>query len=179
MMAKIVDLKSFRDRSLEQKCFGAWQLRFGETYSVGTRVCDLSDKTVFFLAQPGESSSLAFYELIMGALDLGPAAKFYYLVNDEQMRVVDIHLLLADQVRFEMMRRLGWVQEFPGNHLRLAEAVRNFEAAKQQARLSPPQLNETHPEHAAYCRLTSCDKEVFIRRLLREAIDAFRKQLGE
>ncbi len=178
-MAKIVDLKSFRDRSLEQKCFGAWQPRFGETYSVGTRVCDLSDKTVFFLAQPGESSSLAFYELIMGALELGPAAKFYYLVNDEQMRVVDIHLLLADQVRFEMMRRLGWLREFRGRELGLIEMVQNFEAAKQRTRLIPPQLNEAHPAFADFSRLTPGDKEVFIRRMLREAIDAFKTQLGD
>jgi hypothetical protein len=178
-MAKIVDLKSFRDKTLELKCFGPWQQRFGEVYGIDTRVSDLSDKVVFCLAQPGENSSLAFYEFIMGALDLGPAAKFYYLDNDEQMRVVDMHLLLADQVRFEMMRRLGWVQAYPGHHLCLVEAVRNFEAAKQQARSSPPQLSETHPEHAAYSRLTHGDRDVFIRRLLREAIDAFKKQIGE
>jgi hypothetical protein len=179
MMAKIVDLKSFRDKTLELRCFGPWRQRFGEVYGIDTRASDLSDKTVFCLAQPGENSSLAFYELIMGALDLGPAVKFYYLDNEAQMRVVDIHLLLADQVRFEMMRRLGWVRKFPGDHLGLVEAVRNFEDAKQQARASPPELSETHPDHAAYCRLTSGDREVFIRRLLREAIDAFKKQLGE
>ncbi|RPJ77340.1 MAG: hypothetical protein EHM15_00435 [Desulfobacteraceae bacterium] len=178
-MAKIVDLKSFRDRSLEQKCFGVWHQRFGETFGVATRVCDLSDKTVFFLAQPGENSSLAFYELILGALDLGPGAKFYYLANDEQMRVVDIHLLLADQVRFEMMRRLGWLREFRGRELGLIEMVRNFEAAKQHARSIPPQLNETHPAFADFSRLTAGDKEVFIRRMLREAIDAFKTQLGD
>lgn len=178
-MAKIVDLKSFRDNALELKCFGPWQKRFGDAYGIDTRVSDLSDQTLFCLAQPGENSSLAFYELIMGALDLGPAAKFYYLGNDEQMRVVDIHLLLADLVRYEMMHRLGWVGGFPGGRLSLVQAARNFEEAKQLVRSSPPELSEAHPEHAAFCRLTSGDKDVFIRRLLREAIDAFKKQLGE
>ncbi|MFO7707014.1 MAG: hypothetical protein R6V84_02490 [Desulfobacterales bacterium] len=178
-MAKIVDLKLFRDKTLESKCFGPWQKRFGDVYHIDARVSDLSDKTLFFLAQPGENSSLAFYEFIMGALDLGPAAKFYYLDNDEQMRVVDIHLLLADLVRYEMMRRLGWVGGFPGGRLSLVQVVRNFETAKQLARSSPPELSEVHPEYAAYCRLTSGDKDVFIRRLLREAIDAFKKQIGE
>ena len=178
-MNKIVDLQAFREKALEQRSFTPWQKRFGESYGTHTRLSDLSDKALFSLAQPGENSSTAFYEIIMGALDLGPAAKFYYLDNDEQMRVVDMHLLLADQVRFEMMRRLGWVQAYPGHHLCLVEAVRNFEAAKQQARSSPPQLSETHPEHAAYSRLTHGDRDVFIRRLLREAIDAFKKQIGE
>jgi len=84
-MTKIVDLQSFRERALEQKSFGPWQKRFGESFGAHTRISDLSDKTLFSLAQPGETSTTAFYELIMGALDLGPAAKFYYLANDEQM----------------------------------------------------------------------------------------------
>ncbi len=178
-MAQIVDLKSFRDKTLELKCFGPWQRRFAEVYGIDTRVSDLSDKTVFSLAQPGENSSLAFYELIMGSLGLGPAAKFYYLDNDEQMQVVDIHLLLADLVRYEMMRRLGWVGEFPAGRLSLVQVVRNFETSKHLARSSPPQLSETHAEYEVYGRLTGGDKDVFIRRLLREAIDAFKKQLGE
>ena len=78
----------------------------GEAFGAHTRIADLPDKVILGLAQPGDASSTAFYELIMGVLDLGPAAKFFYLSNDEQMRVVDIHLLLADQVRFEMMRRI-------------------------------------------------------------------------
>jgi hypothetical protein len=178
-MVKIVDLKSFRDRSLEQKSFGPWRRRFGEIYGVDTRVGDLSDKTVFFLATPGESSSLAFYEFILGALDLGAGAKFYYLGNEEQMRVVDIHLLLADQVRYEMMRRLGWLQEFPGREIHLIDLVRNFGPVKQRIRATPPQLSESHPGFDAYARLTAGDQEVFIRRLLREAIDAFKTRLGD
>lgn len=178
-MAKIVDLKSFRDKSLVLKCFGPWQRRFGEAYGTDARVCDLSDKALFCLAQPGENSSVAFYELIMGALELGPAAKFYYLDNAEQMRVVDIHLLLADLVRYEMMRRLGWVVDFMGGRLSLVEVIRDFETARQLARSSPPVLSKSHPEYAAYCRLTGGDKDVFIRRLLRDAIDAFKQQLGE
>jgi len=178
-MTKVVDLESFRDKTLEQKCFGAWQQRFGEAYGTPARASDLSDKTVFSLAQPGENSAVAFYELIMGALDLGPAAKFYYLSNDEQMRVVDIHLLLADQVRFEMMRRLGWIQNLPGAQLSLIEMVRQFEKLKLQAKTSPPELNESHPDYGVYRQLARGDKEVFIRRMLQEAVDAFKKQLEE
>jgi len=178
-MTKIVDLQSFRERALEQKSYGPWQKRFGESYGAHTRIADLSDKTLFSLAQPGESSSIAFYELIMGALDLGPSAKFYYLANDEQMRVVDIHLLLADHVRFEMMRRLGWLRNLPCGRYSLVEMVQQFEAVKQQARQNPPELTDTHPEYGTYRQLTGGDKEVFIRRMLRDAIEAFKKQLGE
>jgi hypothetical protein len=178
-MNKVVDLQAFREKALEQRSFTAWQKRFGESYGTHTRVSDLSDKTLFALAQPGESSSTAFYEIIMGALDLGPAAKFYYLSNDEQMRVVDIHLLLADHVRFELMRRLGWLTRLPCQDTSLIEMIQRFEATKQQAKLSPPALNNSHPEYAAYNQLARGDRDVFIRRMLRDAIEAFKKQLGE
>jgi hypothetical protein len=178
-MTKIVDLQSFRDKALEQRSFGPWQKRFGESYGVGCRIADLSDKTLFFLAQPGENSSIAFYEMIMGALDWGPAAKFYYLSNADQMRVVDIHLLIADQVRFELMRRLGWVQGLPCGDRSLVEMVLKSDQTKRAVRSSPPELNESHPEYGAYKQLAVGDREVFIRRLLREALEEFKKQLGE
>jgi len=57
--------------------------------------------------------------------------------------------------------------------------VQQFETVKQQARQAPPELDESHPEYEAYRQLTAGDKEVFIRRMLREAIEAFKKQLGE
>jgi hypothetical protein len=178
-MTKIVDLQAFREKALEQRSFTAWQKRFGESYGTHTRLSDLSDKTLFALAQPGENSSTAFYEIIMGALDLGPAVKFYYLANEEQMRVVDIHLLLADHVRFEMMRRLGWLTRLPCPDTSLIEMIQRAEAVKQQSRLAPPALTESHPEYGAYNQLTRGDQEVFIRRMLRDAIEAFKKQLVE
>lgn len=178
-MSKIVDLQAFREKSLVLRSFGPWEKRFGESYGAQTRISDLSDKTLFSLAQPGEASSAAFYELIMGALDLGPAVKFYYLANDQQMRVVDIHLLLADHVRFEMMRRLGWLKSLPCGHRSLLEMVLQFETIKDESRLNPPELNELHPDYSAYIQLAGVDKEVFIRRMLRDAIEAFKKLLGE
>jgi hypothetical protein len=177
-MTKVVDLHAFREKALEQKSFGPWQKRFGEMFGAHTRIADLPDKVVLCLAQPGETSSTAFYELIMGALDLGPAVKFFYLSNDEQMRVVDIHLLLADQVRFEMMRRIGWLDEVPGAVVGLIDLIRQFETAKQ-ALQRPPALNDSHPEYSAYRELADGDKDVFIRRMLREAIEAFTRQIGD
>jgi hypothetical protein len=44
------------------------------------------------------------------------------------MQVVDIHLLLADHVRFEMMRRLGWLRNLPCGRYSLVELVQQFEA---------------------------------------------------
>jgi hypothetical protein len=178
-MAKIVNLKSYRDKALEQRSFGPWQKRFGEPYKSLSRLSDLSDKTLYYLALPGDNSSNAFYEFIMGALELGLGPKFRYLQNEDQLRVVDIHLFLADQVRFELMRRLGWLQNFPIENNTLLEMVQKNDELKATSREIPPVLAESHPEHKDYQNLTRGDKEVLIRRLLQEALDVFRKRIDE
>jgi len=177
VMTKIVDLQTYRTRALEQRGFGPWQKRFGESFDSKTRIVDLSDSTLYYLAQPGESSSIAYYEFIMGILDLGTASKFHYLGNRDQMKVVDIHLFLADQMRFEMMRRLEWIRSFEGGQYSLLDMVQEFEKIKTKCRQHPPILSKSNSDYATYTELTSGDKDVFIRRMLQEALDAFKERL--
>jgi hypothetical protein len=176
-MAKVVDLKTYRIRALEQRGFGPWRKRFPGSYDSQTRLADLSDKTLYYLSQPGENSSTAYYELIMGILDLGPADGFHYLDNRDQMQVVDIHLFLADQLRFEMMRRLEWILSFEGEKYSLLEMVREFDNIKDRCSKYPPDLAPSSIHYTEYTQLTDGDKEVFIRRRLQEALDTFRKRI--
>ena len=176
-MTKVVELKTYRIRALEQRGFGPWQKRFSESYDSRTHLSDISDKTLYYLSQPGEDSSNAYYELIMGILDLGQAAGFHYLNNRDQMRVVDIHLFLADRLRFEMMRRLEWILSFEGVNYSLLEMVQEFEKIKNKSRERAPDLARSNPNYSEYTQLTDGDKEVFIRRMLQEALDAFKKRI--
>ncbi len=176
-MKKVVDLQAYRTRAMEQRCFGPWRRRFSETFDLQTCLTDLSDPTLYWLAQPGELSSVAYYEFIMGVLELGPAAKFHYLNNRNQMRVVDIHLFLADQMRFEMMRRLGWIEGFEAEKFALFELVQDFDRIAGRCRQKVPELAQSHPEYASYTALADGDKQVFIRRLLQPALDAFKERL--
>ena len=177
IMAKVVDLKTYRVRMLEQRGFGPWQIRFAESYDSQTRPSDLSNKTLYYLSQPGENSSIAYYELIMGILDLGPAEKFHYLGNQDQMQVVDIHLFLADQVRFEMMQRLEWILSFEGSRYSLLEMIQKFGTIKTKCRKRPPDLARSNYNYSEYTQMTDGDKEVFIRRMLQEALDAFKRRI--
>jgi hypothetical protein len=172
-MAKIVDLKRYRSQVLEARGFGPWKQRFGETYGEKTILADVTEQTLLTLAQPGDESTAAYYELIMGILDLGPATKFHYLPNDERMLVVDTHLFLADQVRFEMMRRLGWVAHYVTQNLPLASLVLDFKRLKAETLERPPQLSASHPKSYGFQSLSSREKHVLIRRLLPEALEAF------
>ncbi len=178
-MTKVVNLKAYREKMVAEHGFGAWSKRFAETYGAQTRLADLSDKTLCFLSQPGEETAYAFYELILGILGLGEAPKFYYLSNQDQMMVMDIHLFLADQMRLEVMRRLGWVAGFAGEKYGLLEMVQNSEQVKAECKKEPPRLSEAQPDFETYSKLTtSGDKEMMLRRKLREALEAFHAKLG-
>ena len=176
-MAKVVDLQSYRTRQIAERVFGPWKRRFGESCDEQTLLGDLSQGTLFRLAQPGDESTAAFYELVMGALDLGQADRFYFLDKAEQLRVVDLHLFLADQVRYELMRRLGWVKRFAGQVYPLVELVERVDQLKMHSRQDPPQLAESHPDFQHFSALNALDKESFVRRLLPQALEEFRKKL--
>ena len=126
---------------------------------------------------PGEKHAVAYYELIMGVLGLGGGLKFYYLNKKEQVMIMDIHLFLADQIRFEMMRRLGWLNSFPCDNFTLLKMVEDFDKVKNQTKDRHPELAKSHPDYDAYNKLTRMDKNVFIRKMFREALEVFREQL--
>jgi hypothetical protein len=178
-MSRILDLDSYRDKVVEERAFGPWQKRFNESYHTATRAADLSDTTLYFLATPGEESAAAFYELIMGALDLGKGTKFYYLGEDDQLAVVDRHLFMADQVRLDLMRRLEWLTAFPGESLSLFQMVKDYETAKAETRENSATLAPSHPELAEYEKLSIADRQVFLRRRLLKALEAFRLQIAD
>ena len=177
-MAKIVDLQAYRTRNLVHRAFGPWRRRLDENYDETTCLADLSDKTLHLLAVPGEKSSAAYYELIMGILDMGDPARFYYLEKGQQLLVVDTHLFIADQVRFEMMKRLGWVADYYCQQNSLLNMVQNVDELKMQSRSTPPLLSESHPQYSEYRDLPQTEKEAFIRRLLPKALEAFQNKLS-
>ena len=178
-MTKIVNLQTYRTKTLELRGFGPWFKRFGELYNKGTRLSDISDKTLFSLAQPGEEGAVAYYELIMGILGLGEGLKFYYLDKKNQLMVMDIHLFLADQIRFEMMYRLEWLDSFPCDQHTLFDMVLYFDQVKTASKDKHPELSANHDGFEAYSKLTRGDKNIYIRKLFREALTSFKKRLLE
>jgi hypothetical protein len=177
-MGEIVDLESYRIRALEKRAFQRWQKRFSQGFGRGVRLCDLSDQTLMKLAQPGENSASAYYDLILAVLDMGRGRQFSALNKESQLRVVDIHLFLSDQMRFEMMRRLGWVESFPAADHLLVALVADFEKHREACRKHPPTLSHSRTDYDQYASLSPRDREGFVRRLLPSALEAFRLRLG-
>jgi hypothetical protein len=175
-MGKIVDLQSYRNRAAEERAFAPWRKRFSEDFSKTPRLADLSDETLMKLAEPGEDKAMAYYELIMAILDLGDGIKFYYLDKGEQLQVVDIHLFLVDQVRFELMRRLGWLEDYPGLAYPIPALVTGFDRIRNAA--AAPALADSRPDYEQYRQLPVRERESFVRRLLPAALEAFRLRLA-
>lgn len=176
-MTNIVDLQAYRNKTIEQRGFGPWLKRFGESYNSETYFSNLSDQTLFFLAQPGEDSAVAYYELIMGVLGLGEGLKFYYLDKKDQLTIMDVHLFLADQIRFEMMRRLGWLESFPCDQHTILDIVQHFDQVKVSCKDKHPELATSHRDFETYSKLMRGDKDIYIRRMFREAVNSFKERL--
>jgi hypothetical protein len=75
------------------------------------------------------------------------------------------------------MRRLEWIDNFPSMRYTLLEMVKLFERIKALCNTNQPKLAKSHPDFTSYSKLTSADQEVFIRRMLPEALDTYKIQI--
>jgi len=173
-MAKIIPIDDYRDLHALRAGYNHWRYKFNEDFDVRTGLSELSPATLGRLAEPGDDSTTALYALIIGFLGYGQSETFESLDSQIQSYILDLHLFMADQIRFEMMYRLGWLDEFIGNQFSLFEMVKKFERVKRACRDHPPQLAKDHPDYGDYQLLIDRDKQVFIRRMLSSALEAFK-----
>jgi hypothetical protein len=176
-MAKVIPLDDYRNSQAFRAGYSQWRRKFNAPFSARTRLSDIGPATLSHLADAGEESTAALYALIIGFL-YGRHATFETLDSRRQGNVLDIHLFLLDQIRFEMMYRLGWLDDFIGNRFPLFEMVVEFQRIKLTCQKHPPKLAKSHPDFDAYCLLIDRDKQVFIRRMLPLAMEAFNKANG-
>lgn len=176
-MAKIINFQVYRLELIAGKGFEPWERRFGEKYDAKTTSRDLSNQTLLRLASPGDESTIAFYDMILGILDLGSGDQFYYLENSDQLNVLQIHLFLADNLRFELMRRLGWLDYAPWKGMTLLKMVQDFNQLKTKAQEQSPILSKSHPDYIIYTTLVGGDRDAFIRLMLPDALAAFKKRI--
>jgi hypothetical protein len=174
-MAKIIPLADYRIREALRAGSMIWQLNFKEPFDAGTGLPQLSPETLCRLAEPGNASATIIYALIIGLLEYGESVTFDELGPGAQNTVLDVHLFLSDQIRFEMMYRLGWLDAFGGRRHPLIEMVLDFERVRAHCCAHPPSLSTTHPDYGHYSQLFERDQQVFIRRMLIQALEAFQR----
>ncbi|MGD8836337.1 MAG: hypothetical protein PVJ84_09115 [Desulfobacteraceae bacterium] len=174
-MAKIIPLAEYKERVALRAVGRYWDSLFEEPFDAQTRLADLSPKTLFYLAEPGDESSSTLYALIIGLFGFDETTTFRSLNSKMQNHILDIHLFISDQIRFEMMYRLGWLERFVGNHASFFEMVTAFVRVYRKCRDQPPLLARDHADYKSYAKLIERDQQVFIRRMMISALDEFKK----
>ena len=167
---RIIDLEESRLVRALKKGFRNWTSRFGEEFGMETRLCHISFKTLSYLAQSNNDGTFYIYDLIMRLREVGSGFEFNALGPDQKMAVIDRHLLLLDRIRFECMKRLGWLETYPGGEYTLVELITQFDKLAPVLQAKLPVLSRDYPGYDRYCAMNTLDKEAFIRKLIPKAL---------
>ena len=166
----IVDFEKARLNAAVKRGYRNWASQFGETFGLETRLDHLSIKSVAFLAQGREKSPFYLYDLIMNLLNLGSGFEFHALNSRQKIGVVDRYLFLLDRIRFEYMKRMGWLERYPGEEFTLVELIAEFEALSPRLQSDIPTLSRDHPDYRKFNNMHSSDREQFVRKLIPKAL---------
>ena len=169
-MKNIIDIEKARLEMMVKRGYRNWASQFGENFDAATCLRHISFKTLTFLAQGGEKNSFYLYDLIMNLLSLGSGFEFNELHSKQKMVVVDRYLFLLDRIRFEYMKRLGWLESYPGQEIPLVDLVVQFEALAPGLQTKTPLLSREHTSYDKFSKMGAFEREELIRRLIPEAL---------
>lgn len=169
-MTEVVELEKARLDMAVKRGYRNWKTRFGEDFGVQTRLADLSFETLAFLAGGRGKNTFYLFDLIMGVEGLGSGFEFHDLESAKKIAVMDRYIFVLDRVRFEYMKRLGWLEGYPGEEYTLVELIRQFDRIGPNLQLGPAELAKTHPGHDKFGNMNAFEKEEFLRKLMAKAI---------
>ena len=170
-MSEIVDIDKARLEIKAKKGFKNLSKRFEHNFGSSTRMENIPDRALAFLAEGGQESTDYYYDLIMGLKGLDADSGFNILAPADKMAVIDIHLFLLDRARYEYMKRLGWLDSYPGERHSVVELVMSFGDLAPDIQARPPVLSASHPCYDDYISKNLFEKEVIIRKLIPEALN--------
>ncbi len=178
-MGTVIEMEKRRRSLMAKRGLQGWAKRFSESFDENTCIRDLSDPVLKALIQAGEESSTAINELVLGVKGMGPGPRFHFLEPDSKMALMDIAIFILDQLRFECMRRLEWIQDYPNRNVPLVDLVERFEDEFSSCRHDAPSLSPSHPRYHEYVNTFEADQGAYIRRMIPEAIQCFLERVQE
>ncbi|HDM10217.1 MAG: hypothetical protein JRI39_04270 [Deltaproteobacteria bacterium] len=169
-MSQVIEFEKARLNVAAKRGYRNWISTFEEKFSSETKLSDLSVTTLAYLAQAQDKSTFYLYDLIMSLEGLGSGFEFNELPGDKKMSVIDRYLFILDRIRFECMKRLGWLDSYPGEDLTIVEMIARFEEIAPALHARIPVLSKDHPAYESYSSLNSFEQETFIRKLIPKAL---------
>ncbi|MBW2129263.1 MAG: hypothetical protein JRH13_07845 [Deltaproteobacteria bacterium] len=169
-MTEVVEIASARLELAVKRGYRNWKTRFKEAFGRETRFAHLSDPTLAVLARGKDEGTFYLFDLIMSLEHLGSGFEFGELDPRRKIAVMDRYLFLLDRLRYEYMKRKGWLAEYPGEEFSLVELLLSYERLAPRLQAETPILSKDHPAYEGFSKMSAFEREEFIRRLIPEAL---------
>lgn len=169
-VSRVIDLEEGRLLMAVKRGYRNWISGFKEEFGLETRLAQISVETLSYLAQGGNKATFYLFDLIMNLRQMGSGFEFHELGSKQKMAVIDQYIFLLDRIRFECMKRLGWLESYPGEEFTLVELIRQFDKLAPNLQARVPVLSRNHPGYERYCTMNTFDRETFIRKLIPKAL---------
>ncbi|MBW2000036.1 MAG: hypothetical protein JRJ29_19010 [Deltaproteobacteria bacterium] len=169
-MTRVIELSEGRRRLALKRALRNWPDFLREALDAETRFGDLPLPALAFLAQGKEKASFYLYDFIMNIQDLGSGLSFHELHPKQKVLVIDQYLFFLDRLRFECMKRLGWLESYPGEQCTLVDLVLRFHELAPGIQAGIPALHPAHPDYARFRAVNTFDKEALVRKLIPRAL---------
>ncbi|OIP91494.1 MAG: hypothetical protein AUK55_11140 [Syntrophobacteraceae bacterium CG2_30_61_12] len=177
-MGQVHALADFRAARTARRGFQEWRRTLhGEVLLNACTACtDLPDSALLLLAEDQSEGRLLLRDLIMRVKGWGSGYQFEGLPVALLMHALDIHHALLDALRFELMRRLGWLVPVPVLRQSLIDLVIESERLCPRGLLAAPPMTPEHPHYQEDLRGRGIDRPALARKAIPEALKAFRTQ---
>jgi hypothetical protein len=178
-MAEVINLIDYKIETKRQKYFEPWKKRFRKDFEYFTRLSDLSDANLFVLGRKDFGSEEALREIVMATLSIGPVSKYPFLAVHEKIKIDGTVGKLSEQVFFEIVRRLGWVVDYPCFRYSIPVIIKSFEKGAEFSLRTVPVFSEKFAEKYGFNVLDPklCNK--ILDDKFNEALYLFEKKLKE
>ncbi|MBZ4659508.1 MAG: hypothetical protein JG766_1431 [Desulfacinum sp.] len=176
-MAQVIALDEGRKKVQARRAFRLWERRFGGIFDEKTSIRDLPDHILAALVQTGEAAHVAIQSVILSVLTGEEKADLNDIPPQQKIRVIDRALFLLDRIRFECMQRLGWVEDDETARVPILDLIQEFDERFAHRQNDTPALTQEHPRYQEFQKTFEADRSSFVRRLIPEAIEAFRARV--
>lgn len=177
MAAEVVSLDQVRRDKQARAAFGPWQRRLGYSPTAQASLAELPDPVLHQLAELGHQATLALYDVVLGVRGLGPGERYPDMEARVKLEALDVFLFLADQVRFEVMVRLGWLSAGPLRGRSILEMAKDYRRFQAEASRETLRLTRTYPSYEQVERRMSLEPEAVVRSVIPQALAAFKAAL--
>ena len=175
-MTDVVEIKKARIEMAVRRGYRNWKSQFKEDFGLETHLSDISTKTLISIGYGKEKSTFYLLDLIMNLENLGSGFEFSEIHPKDKMAVLDRYLFLLDRTRFEYMKRLGWLESYPGEEFSLVDLIVEFDRLAPRLQANTPALSRDHEAYHDFQRMNVFEREELVRKMIPEALKQMEDQ---